>query len=110
MSGGKGAWERAASSVDARVSCAAGSIVVGVARTRVVSACLVAAICYCLAFFAARVAWDAVFVEVFAGLSSSIAPSVPAESAGFIHFLFPAILCFFLFLCAMLSQADKKNE
>ena len=32
MSGGKGAWERAASSVDARVSRAAGSTVVGVAR------------------------------------------------------------------------------
>ena len=50
MSGGKGAWERAASSVDARVSRAAGSTVVGVARTRVVSACLVEAICFCLAF------------------------------------------------------------
>ena len=50
MSGGKGAWERAASSVDARVSRAAGSIVVGVARTRAVSACLVAAICFYLAF------------------------------------------------------------
>ena len=50
MSGGKGAWERAASSVDARVTRATGSTVVGVARTRVVSACLVAAICFCLAF------------------------------------------------------------
>ena len=50
MSGGKGAWERAASSVDARVSHAAGSTVVGVARTRAVSACLVAAICFCLGF------------------------------------------------------------
>ena len=50
MSGGKGAWERAASSVDARVSRAAGSTVVGVARTRAVSACLVAAICFCLPF------------------------------------------------------------
>ena len=50
MSGGKGAWERAASSVDARVSRAAGSTVVGVARTRAVSACLVAAICFCLDF------------------------------------------------------------
>ena len=50
MSGGKGAWECAASSVDARVSRAAGSTVVGVARTRAVSACLVAAICFCLAF------------------------------------------------------------
>ena len=39
----------------------------GVATTRVVSACLVAAICFCLAFFAARVAWDAVFVEFYAG-------------------------------------------
>ena len=50
MSGGKGAWERAASSVDARVCRAAGSTMVGVARTRAVSACLVAAICFCLAF------------------------------------------------------------
>ena len=68
MSGGKGAWERAASSVDARVSRAAGSTVVGVARTRAVSACLVASICFCLAFFSARVAWDVVFVEFSAGL------------------------------------------
>lgn len=68
MSGGKGAWERAASSVDARVRHAAGSTVVGVARTRAVSACLVAAICFYLAFFATRVAWDAVFVEFSAGL------------------------------------------
>lgn len=68
MSGGKGAWERAASSVDARVSRATGSTVVGVARTRAVSACLVATICFYLAFFAARVAWDAVFVEFSAGL------------------------------------------
>ena len=67
MSGGKGAWERAASSVDARVSRAAGSTVVGVARTRAVSFIL-AAICFCLAFFATRVAWDAVFVEFSAGL------------------------------------------
>ena len=68
MSGGKGAWERAASSVDAGVSRAAGSIVVGVARTRAVSACLVAAICFCLAFFAARVAWDTLSVQFSAGL------------------------------------------
>ena len=59
MSGGKGAWERAASSVNARVCRAAGSTMVGVARTRAVSACLVAAICFCLAFFVARVAWVA---------------------------------------------------
>ena len=50
MSGGKATWERVASSVDARVHHAAGSTVVGVARTRAVSACLVAAICVCLAF------------------------------------------------------------
>ena len=68
MSGGKGAWERAASLVDARVSRAAGSTVVGVARTRAVSACLVAAICFCLAFSAARVAWDTLLVEFSAGL------------------------------------------
>ena len=68
MSGGKGAWECAASSVDAQVSRAAGSTVVGVARTRAVSACLVAAIYFCLAFFAAHVAWDGVFVEFSAGL------------------------------------------
>ena len=82
MSGDKGAWEHAASSVHARVTRAAGSTVVGVARTRAFSACLVAAICFYLASFAARVAWDAVFVEFSAGLSPSIAPSVPAESAG----------------------------
>ena len=50
MSGGKGAWERVASSVDTRVSRAAGRTVVGVARTRAVSACFVAAICFCLGF------------------------------------------------------------
>ena len=68
MSGGKGAWECAASSVDARVCRAAGSTVVGVARTRVVSACLVAAICFYLACSAARVARDTLFVEFSAGL------------------------------------------
>ena len=68
MSGGKGAWERAASSVDTRVSRAAGSTVVGVARTRAVSACLVAALCFYLAFSADRVAWDTLFVEFSAGL------------------------------------------
>ena len=68
MSGGKGAWERDASSVDARVCRAAGSTVVGVARTRVVSACLVAAICFYLACSAARVARDTLFVEFSAGL------------------------------------------
>ena len=68
MSGGKGAWEHAASSVDARVTRAAGSTIKGVVRTRVVSACLVAAICFYLALFAVRVAWDAVFVEFSAGL------------------------------------------
>ena len=68
MSGSKGAWERAASSVDARVTRAAGSTVEGVARTRAVSACLVATICFCLAFSASRVAWDTLFVEFSAGL------------------------------------------
>ena len=68
MSGGKGAWERAASSVDARVTRAAGSTVECIARTRDVSACLVAAIYLCLAFFAARVAWDTLFVEFSTGL------------------------------------------
>ena len=68
MSGGKGAWEHAASSVDARVRRAPGSTVIGVERTRVDSACLVAAICFCLSFFATHVAWDAVFVEFSAGL------------------------------------------
>ena len=53
---------------------------------------------------------DAVFVEFSAGLSPSIAPSVPAESVGFIRFSFPAILSFLLVLCAMLSQADKKTN
>ena len=68
MSGGKGASERAASLVDARVSHAAGSTVVGVARTRAVSACLVAAICFCLACSAAHVARDTLLVQFFAGL------------------------------------------
>ena len=68
MSGGNGAWERAASLVDARVCRVAGSTVVGVARTRAVSACLVVAIYFCLDFFATRVAWGAVFVEFSAGL------------------------------------------
>ena len=68
MSGGKGAWEHAASSVDARVTRAAGSTVEGVATTRVVSACLVAAICFCLACSAARVARDTLFVQFYAGL------------------------------------------
>ena len=68
MSGGKGAWEHAASSVDARVHHAASSTVVGVARTRAISACLVAAICFYLSFFATRVAWNAVFVGFSAGL------------------------------------------
>ena len=68
MSGGKGAWERAASSVDARVTHAAGSTVEGVARTRDVSACLVATICLCLAFSAARLAWDTLSVQFSAGL------------------------------------------
>ena len=68
MSGGKGAWEHAASSVDARVTRAASSTVEGVARTRVVSTCLVAAICFCLAFSPACVAWDTLFVEFSAGL------------------------------------------
>ena len=40
----------------------------GVATTRVVSACLVAAIGFCLACSAARVARDALFVEFSAGL------------------------------------------
>ena len=68
MSGGKGAWERAASSVDAGVTRAAGSTVVGVARTKADSACLVAAICFYLAYFAARVAQDTLFVKFSAGL------------------------------------------
>ena len=68
MSGGKGAWERAASSVDARVTRAASSTVEGVARTRVVYACLVVAICFYLAFSAARVGWDTLFVEFSTGL------------------------------------------
>ena len=68
MSGGKRAWERAASSVDARVRRVAGSTVVGVARTRVVSACLVAAICFYLACSAARLARDTLSVQFSAGL------------------------------------------
>ena len=56
MSGGKGAWERAASSVDARVTRATGSTLEGVAINWAISACLVADICFYLAFSAARVA------------------------------------------------------
>ena len=40
----------------------------GDATTRVVSACLVAAISFCLAFSVAHVAWDTLFVEFSAGL------------------------------------------
>ena len=58
MSGGKGSWERAASSIDAQVARATGGTLEGVATTRDVSACLLAAICFCLACSAARVAWD----------------------------------------------------
>ena len=36
----------------------------GVATTRVVSACLVAAICFSLAIFAACVAWDALVLDI----------------------------------------------
>ena len=68
MLGGKGAWERAASSVDTRVSHATGSTVVGVARTRAVSACLVAAIGLYLSCFAAHVGRDTPFVQFSTGL------------------------------------------
>ena len=68
MSGGKGARERAASSVDARVSRAAGSTVVGVATNQAVSSCLVVAICFYLACSAARVAWNTLSVQFSAGL------------------------------------------
>ena len=68
MSGGNGAWECAASSVDARVSRAAGSTMVGVATTRAIAACLVAAISFCLACFAACVARDTAFVQFSCGL------------------------------------------
>ena len=68
MSGGKGAWERATSGVDQRVNRAAGGTVEGVATTRVVSACLVAAICFYLACSAACVAWDTLSVQFSAGL------------------------------------------
>ena len=56
--------------------------------TRDVSGYLVAAICFCLASFAARVALDTVFVQFSAGFRPSIAPSVPAESALFDRFHF----------------------
>ena len=68
MSGGKGAWERAASSVDARVTRVAGGTMEGVATTRAVSCCLVAAIGFCLAYSTARVARDTPFVQFSAGL------------------------------------------
>ena len=110
MLGGKEAWERATSWVDQRVTHAAGGTVEGVATTRVVSACLVAAIYFCLACSAAHVARDTLSVQFSTGLWPSIAPPVPAESAGFFRFPFPVVLSCFLFLYAMLSQADKKNE
>ena len=68
MSGGKGAWERAASSVDARVTRAASGTVEGVATTRVVYACLVAAIGFYLACSTTRVAQDTLSVQFSAGL------------------------------------------
>ena len=63
MSGGKGAWERAASSVDARLSHAASSTVLGLSL--LVWWQLFVFVCL---FFATRVAWDAVFVEFSVGL------------------------------------------
>ena len=68
MSGGKGAWERATSLADARVTRATGSTVEGVATTRVVSPCLVAAICFCLACSAAHLARVTLSVQFSAGL------------------------------------------
>ena len=68
MSGGKGAWERAASRVDQRVNRAAGGTMEGVATTRDVATCLVEAISFYLACFAARVARDTAFVQFSAGL------------------------------------------
>ena len=68
MSGGKGAWECASSSVDARVTRAAGSTMEGVARIRAAFACLVAAICFYLACSAARVSWDTLSVQFSTGL------------------------------------------
>ena len=63
MSGGKGAWERAASSVDARVTLAAGSTLVGVCLCLFGGSYL-----FLFVFFATRVAWDVVFVEFSTGL------------------------------------------
>ena len=40
----------------------------GVATTRAIAASLVAAISFCLDFFAAHVAWDTVFVKFSGGL------------------------------------------
>jgi len=60
VSSGKGDWERAASWVDKRVTRAAGGTMEGVATTRAISACLVVAISFYLACFAARVARETV--------------------------------------------------
>ena len=64
----KVAWELASSGANERVNRAAGGTVEGVATTRVVSAYLVAAICFCLACSVARLARDTLLVQFSAGL------------------------------------------
>ena len=68
MLGVKAAWELASSGANERVTRAAGGTVEGVATTRVVSTCLVAAIGFYLACSAARVARDTLSVQFSVGL------------------------------------------
>jgi hypothetical protein len=88
VSGGKAAWELAASRVDERVTRAhVGTVEEGAATTRVVIACLVH---LSLVHFVGGVAGDTVFVHLSSGLRPSIALSVPAESAELFRFHFRA--------------------
>jgi hypothetical protein len=118
VSGGKGAWELAASRVDERVSRAhVGTVEEGVATTRVVVACLVH---LSLVHFVGGVAGDTVFVHLSGGLRPSLALSVPAESAELFRFRFrssrvltpsPTILCSFLsFLPCQVKPTRKRNK
>jgi hypothetical protein len=116
VSGGKGAWELAASRVDERVSRAhVGTVEEGAATTRAVIACLVH---LSLVRFAGGVAGDTVFVHLSGGLRPSLALSVPAESAELFRFRFrasrvvtpsPTILCTFLSFFHVKSNPQEKG-
>jgi hypothetical protein len=118
VSGGKGAWELAASRVDERVSRAhVGTVEEGAATTRAIIACLVRLSLVC---FAGGVAGDTVFVHLSGGLRPSIALSVLAESTELFRFHFrasqvltpsPTILCSFLsFLPCQVKPTRKRNK